>query len=79
MVNSGVPLTMVGHGESAALVSIQASKGLTRRLTDMGLVPGTMLRVVNSHVSGPVLIEIKGYRLALGHGIAQKVMVDIKR
>jgi ferrous iron transport protein A len=79
VANTSVPLTMVGHGESAILVTIQASGGLTRRLTDMGLVPGTTLRVINSHMSGPVLIDVKGYRLALGHGIAQKIMVDIKK
>jgi Fe2+ transport system protein FeoA len=70
---------MVGHGESATLVAIQASRGLNRRLTDMGLVPGVTLRVVNSQMSGPVLIDIKGYRLALGHGIAQKIMVNINK
>ncbi|MFC2045422.1 ferrous iron transport protein A [Chloroflexota bacterium] len=79
MAHSSVPLTMVGHGESATLVAIQASSGLARRLADMGLVPGTTVRIINSHMSGPVLIEVKGYRLALGHGIAQKIMVDIKK
>ena len=79
MVNSSVPLTMVAHGDSATLLSIQAGRGLTRRLADMGLVPGTTVRIVNSQMSGPVLIEVKGYRLALGHGIAQKIMVAIKK
>jgi len=77
MVNQYMPLAMVSPGEVVIVVSISAGRGLTRRLADMGLVPGTTLRVVNSQMPGPIIIDLRGSRLVLGHGIAQKIMVRV--
>jgi len=70
-----MPLSMVPPGESVQVVTIRASWGLQRRLADMGLTPGVQVRVINSQRPGPVVVDIRGSRLALGHGIAHKVMV----
>jgi len=79
MMNSCLPLAMVGTGEVITVVGVNAGRGLTKRLADMGLVPGTKLRIVNSQISGPVIVEVRGSRLALGRGIAQKIMVEEQR
>lgn len=71
-----MPLAMVSPGEEVTMVDIRAGRGLTRRLADMGLIPGTPLRVITSQMSGPILIDLRGSRLVLGHGIAQKIMVE---
>jgi len=68
---------MVSPGEVVTVVNIRAGRGLTRRLADMGLTPGTTLRVVNSQTPGPIIVEVRGSRLVLGYGIVQKVMVEI--
>jgi len=75
MMNSCLPLAMVGAGEVVTVVGVNAGRGLTKRLADMGLVPGTKLRIVNSQMSGPIMVEVRGSRLVLGRGVAQKVMV----
>ncbi len=72
-----MPLAMVSPGEMVTMVDIRAGRGLTRRLADMGLVPGTTLRVINSQMPGPIIIDLRGSRLVLGHGIAQKIMVEV--
>jgi len=72
-----MPLAMVSPGEVVTVVNIRAGRGLTRRLADMGLTPGTTLRVVNSQTPGPIIVEVRGSRLVLGYGIVQKVMVEI--
>ena len=72
-----IPLAMVSSGETVTIVDIRAGRGLTQRLTDMGLVPGTALKVINSQMPGPVIIDLRGSRLALGHGIAQKIIVEV--
>lgn len=74
-VASLMPLAMVGSGEVVQVVNVRAGRGLSRRLADMGLLPGTEVRVMSGHGPGPLVLEVKGTRLALGHGIAQKVMV----
>ena len=72
-----MPLAMVSCGEEVTIVDIKSGHGLTRRLADMGLVPGTTLKVVNSQMRGPLLVEVRSSRLVLGHGIAQKIMVKV--
>lgn len=46
----------------------------TRRLTHLGITPNTPLKVIRKGI-GPILIEVRGTRLALGRGIASKVIV----
>lgn len=71
-----MPLAMVSPGDIVTVVNIRAGWGLTRRLADMGLTPGTKIRVINSQMSGPIIIDFRGSRLVLGRGIAQKIMVE---
>ncbi len=70
-----MPLSMVQSGESVQVAAVRAGWGLQRRLADMGLTPGVRVKVINSGGRGPVILDIRGSRLALGHGIAHKIMV----
>ncbi|MEE9401216.1 MAG: FeoA family protein [Dehalococcoidia bacterium] len=70
-----MPLSMVQSGESVQVAAIRVGWGLQRRLADMGLTPGVRVKVINSGGRGPVVLDIRGSRLALGHGIAHKIMV----
>ena len=70
-----MPLAMAYSGEEVTIVDIRGGRGLARRLADMGLIPGTTLRVINSQMPGPILIDLRGSRLVLGFGVAQKIMV----
>jgi len=72
-----MPLAMISAGEVVRVVDIRAGRGLIRRLTDMGLTPGVNIKIINSQRPGPVVIELRGSRLVLGHGVAQKIMVTI--
>ncbi len=75
MINQGMPLAMARPGEVVTVIGVRAGWGLQRRLADMGLTPGVQIRVINSQMPGPVLIDLRGTRLALGRGIAQKIIV----
>ena len=75
MTSQGMPLAMARHGELVTVIGVRAGWGLQRRLADMGLTPGIQIRVINSQMPGPVLIDLRGSRVALGRGVAQKVMV----
>jgi len=70
-----MPLSMVSSGEEVRVVAVRAGWGLQRRLADMGLTPGVQVRVINSQRPGPVVLDIRGSRLALGYGVAHKIMV----
>ncbi len=75
MAGYPMPLAMASPGEVVRIADVRGGRGLTRRLADMGLLPGTVIRVINSQMRGPVVVEVKGTRLALGHGMAHKILV----
>lgn len=74
-MNQLMPLAMVSPGEVVQVVDVRAGWGLQRRLADMGLTPGVIIRVMNSQRPGPIIIDLRGSRLVLGHGVAQKILV----
>jgi Fe2+ transport system protein FeoA len=54
--------------------------GFEQRLMDLGLTPGTTVTVVKSApFHGPVEILVRGSRLALGRGMAEKILVEIEK
>ena len=70
-----MPLAMASPGEVVQVVDVRAGRGLTRRLADMGLLPGVNIRVISSQMPGPIIIDLRGSRLVLGYGVAQKILV----
>ena len=66
---------MVSAGETVEIAAVRAGWGLQRRLADLGLTPGVRVKVINSQGRGPVVLNVRGSRLALGHGVAHKIMV----
>ena len=71
-----MPLAMVGVGRNVRLVALRAGRGLSQRLADRGFVPGVELQVVSNRGAGPLVVLVKGSRLMLGRGVAQKVLVE---
>lgn len=75
MMVRDMPLSLAGPGRKLTVSSVHAGFGLQKRLADMGLVPGTTVVVVSGSHPGPLIIEVKGSRLGLGFGVAQKIQV----
>lgn len=72
--NTPYPLPMVQEGERVRIFSLCGGKGLAKRLTSLGLNIGSELTV--SQRLGDRLVIIRGEtRLALGAGMAQKILV----
>ena len=71
-----MPLSTASPGDMVEVVAVRAGWGLQRRLVGMGLTPGVKVRVVSSGKPGPVVLDVCGSRLALGHGVARKILVD---
>jgi Fe2+ transport system protein FeoA len=75
-MNALMPLSMASPGQEVRLVGIRGGWGIRRRLADMGLTPGEKVWVVQSGPAGPLLIAVRDSRLALGRGMAHKIMVE---
>lgn len=73
--NGLLPLSMVGTGQTVKLVEITAGTKLRRRLTELGLTPGVELQVMQDQ-GGPLLLCVYNSRLAVGRGMAHKILVE---
>ena len=69
-----LPLTMAAAGQPLRLVEIRAGHELTHRLAELGLTRGVELKVVQD-AGGPLLVSVRGSRIAIGRGMAHKLMV----
>jgi len=67
---------MAKPGNKVVLKEITWGQKLRKKLQDMGLTPGVRFDIVSATSNGPVIIDIRGTRLALGHGILSKIMVE---
>ena len=73
-----MPLAMVAPGEKVRMVAIHGGRRLRKRLSDLGLTPGTIMMVVQSSGLGPIILALKDdSRLALGRGMSLKVQVEL--
>lgn len=72
-------LCQVPMGQIATITLIEGGHGFQNRILSMGLHPGNRVKVIRSSpFKGPLLIENldQGFCLALGRGMAAKIMVD---
>ena len=86
-----LPLTHLKDSESGIIISINPSprhrhhgrhnRGrFQKRLEDMGLTPGTELKVVKSApFHGPIELHVRGSRLAIGRGMAERIQMKVNR
>lgn len=62
-------------GQHVFMVSLEGGQESEKRLVDMGLLPGVLIKVLQNSGIGPVTVNVKGSKVALGHGLAQKIIV----
>jgi DtxR family transcriptional regulator, Mn-dependent transcriptional regulator len=64
-------------GKYGKISFIRGEHKVLQRLLDMGLTPGTRIRVVKvAPMAGPVEVAVRGSKLAIGQDIASNVFVE---
>ena len=61
-------------GETVRVLGVDGGHGIRQRLLDLGLTRGTEVKVIRA--DGPVTLELRGARIALGRHEAAKVQVS---
>ena len=69
-------LSRIDPGQEVTLIDVEGGRGVRSKLYSMGLVPGVNLRVLSRNGSGPVMVAVKDFRLAIGMGMARKIIVE---
>ena len=72
---SVMPLAMASAGEKICIVKFASGRGMCQRLSSMGLNVGSEVEIIKKGFQGPLLIEAGDTRLAIGAGMAHKIIV----
>ncbi|MEO8573067.1 MAG: ferrous iron transport protein A [Pyrinomonadaceae bacterium] len=74
---TSMTLADLARGESRNVVSVHGDDAITRRLMEMGVVPGVAVRMVKAAPFGdPLEIKVRGYSLALRRSEAESVVLE---
>jgi ferrous iron transport protein A len=69
-------LGAVRSGKWVQIKRIQGGRQLLSRLAALGFTPGARLRVVQNFGHGPIIVNIRDTRVALGRGEASRIVVE---
>jgi len=72
-----ISLAQLAPGQRGRVEAIQGGRGLVSRLAALGIVPGTLVMVLSNARFGPLILEARGGRLALGRGQAARIIVRV--
>ncbi len=72
-----ISLSELGENKRARVDAIEGGRGVKARLSQIGIHPGDTITVVRyGALKGPMVIEVHGFQLALGRGVASQIQVE---
>jgi len=75
-----IMLSELPEGKRAKVCRVNAGIEAKQRLANLGMLPGIeILKRRSAPFHGPIEIEVRGSILALGRGIADKIVVEMVR
>ena len=72
-----LPLSLAKEGEQVIIKEMAGPGNARARLSSMGLRPGDILEIINNNGMGRLIVGHGATRLAMGRGVAQKIMVSL--
>ncbi len=70
-----IPLTQLNPGAEGTIREINAGCRATKRLCEMGFYIGSNVKVLKND-KGPLIVSLSGNKIAIGRGLAQKIIVE---
>ena len=74
--NSRISLSEVAAGEVATVLDFLGGRMVNNRLASLGFTPGVMVDMAQNYGHGPLIVKVRGTRVALGRGEAAKIIVE---
>lgn len=75
-----IDLTQLKAGEEATVIRVEGGYGAMRRIHSMGIREGKKVTKMSSHFwGGPQIVRVGHSRVAMGFGMARKVIVEIEK
>jgi ferrous iron transport protein A len=70
-----IPLPEAPLGVPLKVVGVTGGCCNKCRLSSLGIIPGDRITIIHKTRNGPILLDVKGTRVALGKSIAIQVIV----
>jgi ferrous iron transport protein A len=71
-----ITLSEIRTGETAFILDFQGGQAVNNRLASLGFTPGVEVNMIQNYHSGPLIVVVRGTRVALGRGEAAKIIVN---
>lgn len=68
-------LSALPAGKTATVAELQGGRGFTTRMAALGFTPGAEVTMIQNFGHGPVIVMVRGTRIALGRGEAEHVWI----
>ena len=73
-------LNELKSNESGTILEIQGGTAMISRLGALGIIPGQKIKKISAMFSrGPVTVQVNRSQIALGFGMARRILVDVER
>jgi len=69
------PLGRLRPGETGTIVDLSGGRAFVSRCLALGCTPGTQVTMERNGGRGPIIIAVRGTRLALGRGESMRLQV----
>ncbi len=70
-------VTQLNEAEEAKVIQIQGGWGVTKKLDALGIRPGVKIKKISSLVlRGPQTLQVGNTQVAIGFGMAKKIIVE---
>lgn len=74
-----IPLIQLKCKRTAVIKRLEGGREFQRKVSNMGIRVGKQVEVVSCQpFKGPLVIKVDSMRLALGHGMASRVIVEVE-
>ena len=71
-------LAQLSPGHSAKVISIEGGRGLQQKLQNLGIREGVVVKKARGmFIFGPIIVKAGSTQIALGKGMASKVIVEL--
>ncbi|MCD6390395.1 MAG: ferrous iron transport protein A [Dehalococcoidia bacterium] len=78
--NKLVTLAEMKAGQTGVVVEVLGGRGLIRRLDALNIRPGKKVTKLSSTLfRGPIMLRVNNSQVAVGFGMARKIIVEIEK
>ena len=69
-------LSEINAGDHATILAFQGGRAVVNRLASLGFTPGAQVDMSQNYGRGPLIVTVRGMRVALGRGEAANIVAS---